>query len=230
MLVQQADNELKQLCEECLAQLEAFQRTRDAQTSTTSCEMILRRAASGDESALAVLIEIIAPLIGRNVPPDQRDDREELVQQVLIRIMGRLRRTELPFEVRSFAAFRDYLNVTLRSVIVRNSRQRYGNESSLDALQVSEGFDPSENSLSDQVENRMRLERCLTLIDNPRAQAIFRHRFLYGESLEETVQSLSAQDESLDRTTASQLLSVALRRLAKLPEVREMFESESNSE
>lgn len=221
--------DLEQLCQASLAELAAFQRTRSTTQSSTACETLLRLAIEGHDDALDRLLAISATLVLRNCPPHLGSDREEAVQRVLVRIFKRLRCSPLPFDLRGFAAFRDYLNMTLRSVIVTMHYDRHALES-LDALRSHHGYEPPDQQTTEPVEARMRLERCAELIDDPCIQSMFRLRFIMGAGVEETAQALSNAHAVIDKTMVIKQLSAAVRRLARLPEVRDMFEAESSSQ
>ncbi|NTW03339.1 MAG: hypothetical protein HGA19_19040 [Oscillochloris sp.] len=84
---------LAELHRHCDAQLALFQRSHNSGQDSSSCEEILRRAASGDGNAFVLLWEITIPLIHPNCPPQCRDTLDDLQQEVAIRVINTLATT-----------------------------------------------------------------------------------------------------------------------------------------
>lgn len=212
------------LCDECLDQLARF---RQLLTSPSpSCEEILRRAAAGNVAALETLLTISVPLLAKNWRYRRyHADDEDLVQMALIRITGKFRNAESPYQARSFAEYRSYINMVMQSV-VSNAARQHDSADSLDMLKDKHRVEPSQPGTERQIELRLMLERCEELLRTSLEREIFRRRIVFRDSVEEIVEALQHQYPDIKTKDVYRLAERAIRYLSQLPEIRAMWESD----
>jgi hypothetical protein len=184
----------------------------------------LRRAADGDAEALQRLIELSLPLIRRKCPPDLRSWIDDIQQIVAYRLIRKFRSVTNPYRVSTFAAYCSFVNRTTLNVS-RNIWRYERRSQSLEELNATTGFDPARRSEADQVNARLRMERCLQLLYDPLAREVFRRRFFLQESVEETTLALRRQGMQVTTKHVYRVAERSILHLSKLPEVREMFET-----
>lgn len=190
--------------------------------SFTSVET-LHSAADGDAEALQRLIEISFPIIRRKCPPDLREWADDIQQIVAYRLVRKFRSRVNPFRVSTFAAYccfvqRTTINVS-RTIIQRERRLQ-----SLEELSAATGFEPSMRSEAVEVLERLRLNRCLELLDDPLEREVFLHRFIQQKSVDETIESLQARGMAVEARDVYRAVERSILRLSRLSEVRDMFE------
>ncbi len=201
------------------AEEQARYRRDPAPQESAGCLEIVRRAAARDKAAFAALLPLIALTIRRRHRTAPPDAREELQQEVAMRLFQRLYYGEPPFQVTHFPAFMAYLALTCSSTLKTLAARRSTAES-LEALREATGYEPPAPLPSDAVERRMRLERYLELLPTPAHRETFRRRFALGQPPAEIAETMG-----LTRSEVYRLIEQAVRLLAALPEVREMLEA-----
>jgi hypothetical protein len=237
---------LDQLHIDCQEQLRVFDRTRNLETNTSSCDDILRLASGHDALAIGKLAEISLPLIERNCPRDLRDKKEDLQNLVVIRLIYRFGDKSNPYHPSGFAAYRVFLNLIVRSVVWHIRRDDTQSNESLDKLWEDTNFEPEQPSNSEQIENRLRLDRCHELLlercrnspdnyDKCQLDAeVFKLRFISDHNSQETTEVLRSRrwmiwdrDQNIHRliTVKDVYKSTerAIHYLAAHPEVKDMF-------
>lgn len=122
---------LATLKEECVKQREGYRSLKkqvETVPDSASCTEIVVRAMQsnqeGDEALDTLLGDISKPLVTSRVRKNQgiwglqAADIDDVVQETLIRISRRLRKTSQPFEVTTFSKYIAYLFMTARSVAI----------------------------------------------------------------------------------------------------------------
>lgn len=213
---------LAELVQDCQRQIERFRLGTSRDSS--SCDEILRRAADQNQAALGSLIEVSLPLIAKRRPSALRHRVDDLQQIVSERLTRKFKNVESPFEATSFAAYREYLNKTILSAAYDMGRRERQTES-LDTIGDTAVLSRQVSEM-DQVDKRMRLQRCMELLPNDRMRIVFRHRFVLEETTDETVASLRQQGLEVTKVEVFRLVERGIVYLSKLPEVREMFEAD----
>jgi DNA-directed RNA polymerase specialized sigma24 family protein len=174
---------------------------------------------------MAIVIELIAPdirthtarVLGRGHP-----DIEDVQQTVNMKLFRRLRDPINPFRVDSFPSFLKFVQLTVRGVAIDWRRAQAHTPSPLPDDGWREPIQPSEVN---QVERQASRARLLELIPDERDRELFR-RFLLLDESPATVHAVMRQRYSdLTITDVYRTLERVLRQLSKLPEVREMYES-----
>lgn len=185
---------------------------------------ILHQAASGDSDALQRLLELSLPLIRKQCPPALYAWIDDIQQIVAYRLVRKFRSEESPYQASTLAAYRSFVQRTTLNVslnILRSERR----SQSLEELNAATGFEPAKQPEANQVNARLRMERCLELLPDPLAREVFWRRFILQESVEETVNALVAEGWDVTHKEVYRTTERSILHLSKLPEVREMFEN-----
>lgn len=225
---------LDTLCTACQQQLQDFRKRGSADTA--SCDEILRRAASYDESALDTLLQISKTLIERHCPVALRNQRDDWVQDILLHIAQKLRNRQSPYRIhppppQPFVAYQSFLKIVRQHITYNYSAFEQRQPNSLDALQTQVG-DVIASVKSDigELHKQMRFERLLALIPKPIDREIFRMRFQLHLSTDETVDALNATGYAITKKMVQRSVERTIRHLSTIPEVRELFEDEVGNE
>lgn len=185
---------------------------------------ILHRAAAGDATALDSLLEVSLPLIRQKCPSALRHHIDDVQQIVAYRLMRKFRSPTRPYQASTFFAYRRFVNQVTMNVAI-TIWHRESQTQSLEELNEATGFEPARRSEAEQVDARLRLERCLELLPDPLIREVFRLRFLLNASVEETLVILQRQGQPVSKRDVYRLAERSILYLSKLPEVRDMFEN-----
>jgi RNA polymerase sigma factor (sigma-70 family) len=206
------------------------------------CAEILRRAlkpgvVSFDEqqAALSALfyISCLRAYQWSRARGHSDEQAQDVQQEVALRLVKRFRK---PYDVLSFEQYLGFIHLTTTRVWVdlyryETKTSRRGGEAgsalkssirteSLEELLETIGFEPASLSSAEVVDNELRLDRCCELLEDPMTREIFVLRFRHGFSREEI-----ASKVNLTIDEVSQRTNHAIRKLARIKEVQEMFES-----
>lgn len=214
---------LSQLRQECQAQLDRFRRTHNRDVASRSCDEILRRAAAGDAAAFDVLWEISIPLVRSHCPPELLFAIDDVQQLVAERLIRKFRSRTSPYRAEGFAAYRTYLNLTLKSVCL-NMQQRDPACESLNRLHTTRRLEAVEPSTIRRVERLLMLQRCMALLPDDLHREVFRLRIVLQEEVETIVAELQPLAPGLTLREVYRLAERNIRLLRNMPEVREMLE------
>ena len=184
---------LHRLLKECQAQLQSFIESGASAGDKDSCVEIVAHASRGNEMALGLLSDLIIPLIRKKCSYDSRFDADDIIQDVSMRLVRRLRNRDNPYQPSTFAAFRSYLNLTIRSVVINTIERDQHPNLSLDQLQDERGSEPSIPSDADAIETHMQLSELLALLPDPLERESLRRRYLYQETPAEIAQALQLE-------------------------------------
>lgn len=227
---------LEWLLVECQHTLHTYQQTKDRNIDTKSCEEILRRAAIGDATAFSMLIEHISlPRIESWCRTNSKfrsrfasaEDIQDIQQETAIRLVRKFRHASSPYQPGAFKQYLHYLKMTMFSVVIDHQDSttipnKSGARSmvSLEMLRDLHGIEAAiSTNLNEQFEQRERFQQLLTLIPDQVSQHIFMRRFGYYESPEEIAKAMD-----LDIKEVYRYVERTIRKLARLPETRELFE------
>ncbi len=208
---------------ECQAQVRRFQQHQDRDSS--SCDEILRRAASGDPAALTTLLELSLPFIRQHCPAALRDHVDDVQQLVAERLIRKFRHPESPYQASTFAAYRSYLNLTIHSVSI-TWLERDHPADSLERLASARGFAPAHATMESMTLRIARLKRCLELLPEDLYREVFRRRIVWGDGVAKVVAALQATHPTLTTQDVYRVTERSIVFLSKLAEVREMFEAD----
>lgn len=217
---------LHRLLQECQAQLQAFIKLGSAAGDSESCTEIISHAAKGDETALGMLSTLIIPLIRRKCSNDSRIDVDDTIQDVSVRLLRRLRNQENPYLPSTFAAFRSYLNLTIRSVVVNTIERDTQPNISVDQLQAGQDADPAADSATDAVEEQILLADLLALLPDPLEREALRRRYIYQETPAEIAEALQAQDSTITKAHVYRYVERGMKRLTNHPLVQKIADEE----
>lgn len=215
---------LETLYQHCYAQLAQFQLTRNPSVDSSSCDEILRRAASGDVQAFATLWEISRPLIRQHCPPAWRYVIDDVEQEVARRLVFRFQHSKTPYQAGSFAAYRTYVNTTLTSVCLHMRRH----------LREAETLDENRAELAGgdtyrEVDRHLIFSRCEALLPDELHRAVFRRRIVHGEDIAAIVAFLQPNHPEITTKKVYRIAEHCIQLLSTLPEVRDMFESDGGN-
>ncbi len=214
---------LSQLRQECQAQLDQFRRTRDRDVASRSCDEILRRAVAGDAAAFDALWDISIPLVRSHCPPELLVAIDDVQQLVAERLIRKFRSRTSPYRADGFAAYRTYLNLTVKSVCL-NMQQRDPACESLNRLHATRRLEPVEPSTIRSVERLLVLQRCMALLPDDLHREVFRRRIVLQEDVSTIVTELQPLVPGLTTQDVYRLTERSIRLLRSMPEVREMLE------
>ena len=203
---------IKNLLCTCISQVENFQNTYDTTGDSSSCDEIVRRAAAGNlEAVAALLYDITKPLIEKRCPPDLKNQRDDLVQDVLMRMLYRLRHPDLPFVAQGFPAYRHYLNLTISKSI---SLLRPSNDSSSleDLIEQEMEATVEQDSM---IELQETVNGILSRITNPVGREIIRRQYVDNESYDEILVALQLIDPTMNKKKIYKLAENSLKQLKK---------------
>ena len=148
------------------------------------------RARGGDRAALSALMTSAAPVVAALVgglAPWLRD-REDVVQEVLLRAMTHLRRVKDP------ARFGAYLNEITRNLVYDMSRRARRRRALPDDWPANERDDPAQRAVDREARERVRAALC-ALGDADRQVVLLRH--WAGLSYEEIAQTVGSTVSSV---------------------------------
>ena len=210
------------LIDECQQQV-AHYHQQNGQGDSPSCAEIVVRAADGNDDALSALLEMSAPAVRRKCPAQLREDIDDVVQDVNLRLVRKFRNAESPYRPSSYAAFVTYLNLTIRSVTV-NRLERGRSQFSLEQMHEESGYEPSAQSHADVVEQRMLLQKILLLLPDPLEREALRRRYTLRETPAEIAEALQAKAPGISKKQVYRLVERGMNRLVNHPEVQEVRE------
>jgi len=212
---------LEQLQIDCQQQIKTYQKNSSSGEKSLSCLEIVRRAANYAQDALAVMLELSRPFIYARCKDDFYAEREDIAQDVYMRLIKKFNDRIDPFEVSDFAGFRHYVNLTAESVILNIVRRRKKEGPSPDDPGFSHtGYEPDmagDMTLQEQV------QRVLDLLNKPLEREAILRRYVYGESIDKIVKALSVTDPDITKKQVSRLLERGKERLRKDPRLRHLM-------
>lgn len=204
---------LEELLQGCQEQIKRYKEQSSRQDSE-HCAEIVRRAAHGDDEALGVMLyEISYPIVEKKCPWNLRRQLEDLKQEVALRLIRKFRHSEPQKRYRpsTFAAYHLYLNLTIRSAA---SQMRKPQPESLDALRDILGFEPTDESALDHVDQVLLTQQVLqTLSNHPLQRAALYRRHVLGESVAEIAQALRVVQPDITKKKVYKLIELGLRKL-----------------
>lgn len=215
---------LETLQARCEAQLAAFRRSRDQYQDSSSCEEILRRAAAQDVHAFDYLWAVTIPLVHTCCPVACRQQLDDLQQEAGLRLWFRFQRSTTPFRAASFAAYRNYVRTTVVHVCQHLQRER------LHASLESVAEPANTSSFVGELLRYALYERCLALLPDALHRAVFYRRFVLGEDSTTIAAALAHQFPDLTKQRVSRVVEACPKRLAVIPEIREMLESDGGED
>lgn len=208
------------LIDECKSQIIAYKRN-DNNGDSPSCAEIVRRAAHGDQEALAILLEISKPIIEQKCPHKLGEMIEDVVQEVNLRLIRKFQSRDNPYKPAKFAQFHTYLNLTISSVIL-NLFRKMRHEARFEQPYDEFITDNHVVSLTTEMERREFFQMLLHQLPDPLEAEAFRRRYALGETIEEIVEALKAITPDITKDRVRKLLEYALRRLRKNPHIQHM--------
>ncbi len=167
---------------------------------------------------MTALLDITRPTIERHCPLALHAQREDFVQEVQMRLWKRITRNPHPLTISTFAEYLSYVHVTCQSVAVEFGK-RNPTLASLDQLRAEQGFEPPDETFTEEVEKRMLLQRQLELLPNARMRSAFHRRFVLHQTPDDIAAALGVPKQVVFR-----LIEQAIRHLRRNPEVRDMLE------
>jgi len=204
---------LEELLQGCQEQIKRYKKQSSSQDSE-HCAQIVRRAAHGDDEALGVMLyEISYPIVEKKCPRDLRRQLEDLKQEVALRLIRKFRhpKPEKRYRPSTFAAYHLYLNLTIRSAA---SRMRKPQPDSLERLHELLGFEPTDESALDHVDQVLLSQQVLQSLSNhPLQRAALYRRHVLGESVAEIAQALRTVQPEMTKKKVYKLIELALRKL-----------------
>ncbi|MEM7538239.1 MAG: hypothetical protein AAF639_39090 [Chloroflexota bacterium] len=225
------DQSLAQLRDDCQQQIKNYYKTSSqSQTKheeSRSCLEIVKRAANYAQDrlareALGVLLEITETFVFARCPDKLADKREDIAQDVNLRLIKKFGNRSEPFRPTTFAAYRKYINVTTQSVISNLTRE--DRHPTIRKVYISElqGHSGEDNILVDSAPETAALlvqeeqaQIILRVLKNPlEAEAMIR-RHAYDESVEEIAEAFSVSHKEMSREDVSRLLERAKARLLR---------------
>lgn len=226
-----ADTTLHRLLKECQEQLRTYvQRVNNQNIAnqhhnsddSTSCTEIVTHASRGNNTAFDMLLQVITPLIRQKIGHSPQVDVDDSVQNVSLRLLRRFRNHENPYQTTTFAAFRTYLNLTIRSVVINTVEREKLPNISVDQLQSDHGIEPAEPSAANAVETTILLDDLLALLSDPLERDALRRRYIYQETPAEIAQVLQQTDPSITKQDVYRYVERGLRRLVNHPLVQKL--------
>ncbi|MEM7535058.1 MAG: sigma-70 family RNA polymerase sigma factor [Chloroflexota bacterium] len=205
---------LAQLRVECQKQISTYHKTQTEESQ--SCLEIVRRAATGDIDALTILCEMNQQFVYPRCPSELYDQREDILQEVNIRLTRRFQNQQKRFTTSSFGEYRSYINTILDSVL-RNPPFIKVVPDSLDAILEQVGSEPS---IPDNTQEFLRYELAdaiLAILTDRMEREAFRRRMILEQSYEEIVEELRPLDPDMTKQKVYRLVERALRRIKKDP-------------
>jgi len=133
-----------------------------------------------------------------------------------------LRNQSNPYQPSTFAAFRSYLNLTIRSVVLNSIERDRQPLASLDELHDTQGIEPAEQAATTAVEERILLDDLLALLPDPLERESLRRRYLYQETPAEIAEALQAEDPNITKKDVYRYVERGMRRLMKHPLVEKL--------
>jgi DNA-directed RNA polymerase specialized sigma24 family protein len=203
----------------CLEEIARY-RTRRTQAESLCCLEIVQRAACDDGPALDVLLTISASLVQQRCSADLRQHLDDIQQEVALRLFQKFRSRTTPFQPKTFAAYRVYLQMTLKSVEILFIRQQPAHDS-LEQRHAATGEELAAPPVMDVVERRAFLRRCLDLLPDRMLQAVFYRRFVLDETPNHVATFLG-----IDKQQVFRLTERAIRVLRDEPEIGDMLRSD----
>lgn len=209
MSLQQAS--ISALLQDCSSQIRAFERRNDIKDDSPSCGEIVRRAATGkDAESLGILLyEVTKPLIERICPKDLWPHKDDLIQEVLLRLLRKFRHPASPFNAQGFPAYRIYLNFTVRKAA---TSLRQPAAPSLDAL-MEQGVELGKVEQESQLERNEAAQQILRRITHPIGREIIRRLYVENENYDEILVALQATDPNFKKKQIYKLAENAMKQL-----------------
>ncbi|NJL03638.1 MAG: sigma-70 family RNA polymerase sigma factor [Chloroflexaceae bacterium] len=217
---------LEQLIQSCEQQLQAYARTRERSTDSSSCVEIVQRAVAGDDAALTHTIAMVYRIVEQHCPADLRASLDDLRQEVVIRISRKLRHRDSPLIINHFGTFRKYVDITLRNTASTfRKTERKHTAAPLDE-QLGNTLTPPPLTGIAWVEAQQRLMRCLELLPDRLEREAFHLRYARHASVDEILAVMQARGLATTKQEIYRATERAIIRLSQHAEVREMFESD----
>lgn len=211
---------LSLLLEECQLQMAAYKRGAQHNNSA-SCAEIVRRAAQGDDDALATLLHNISrAIIEHSCRKEFRthswDVMDDLVQDVNLRLVRRFHNRQNPFQAASFAEYHNYLNLTIKSAIL-SLRKRQEPALSLEEIRGKHGIGSSAPATNPGAEGRARLHELLEDLLPPIELEVLYRRIIDRETPEQIAEVLRIIDPDMTKEKVYRMMERTLRKLKQHP-------------
>jgi RNA polymerase sigma factor (sigma-70 family) len=216
---------LSVLIDECKDQIQQYKRGALSGDSP-SCAEIVRRAAYGEQEALTALLEISRPMVEGKCPRNLREMKEDIIQEVNLRLIRKFRNQASSYRHSTFAAYHVYVNMTTKSVILNMQRGEI-TPASLDQLQEKQPSELTKAQLTkslpvDRVELREILEKILNQLSDPLEREAIYRRLALEESPEEIAEALQEKSPGIAKEEIYRLVERALRRLKNNPVTQQL--------
>lgn len=198
------------------------------QEQSNHCLEIVRRASSGDDESLSILLDDICTAVAKQAcPSDLPYLVDDLAQDVCLAIWRKFRFVEPAqrFKPTTYAGFRKYLRLTIHSVVLDYYRAGES-KAEQDVETVTLASDQSIGNTEHWghcFDQQKLIDSLLNSLDNPLQREIVRQRYLDLRSPDEIVANLQPRHPDIDQKFVSRQLEYALRNLRR----RVQFRSES---
>jgi len=111
------NHSLEQLKADCQQQIKMYGQQKNTDDESSSCLEIVHRATQNVADAFNVLWQITKPLVQQKCPLKLAEYEEDIVQEVSYRLLRKFSHPASPFRPSNFPAYRNYVNLIIRSVI-----------------------------------------------------------------------------------------------------------------
>jgi len=206
------------LCE-CSSQIKHFHFTHDTKSDSASCGEIIHRAAAGNSEALGVLLyDVTKPLVEQRCPPDLQAQSDDLIQEVLLRLLKKFHHPTSPFIAQGFPAYRHYLNLTIKKSIslLRQPDIHIPLEGAIDqsAMAINQ-LTMADKEIAQVIEDQETAGEILRRITNPTGREIIRRRYINNESYDDILVALQLVNPKLNKKKIYKLAENSLKQLKK---------------
>ncbi|MFV9505621.1 MAG: hypothetical protein AB4911_13790 [Oscillochloridaceae bacterium umkhey_bin13] len=228
-------------CRQCQQQLERFRTSDgDKNNDVSSCNEVLALALTRDEAAVHCLLAVTVELIRHRCPITLREQQDDWIQEIVFAITRKLHHSTNPYQIlppppQAFIAYQAYLDTTQRHATIKYlQRQKRDMHESIDVVTVHTPLADPEIP-AETIHKRLIFARLCDLIPEASDQRIFYLRFADERSTDEVVSLLLAEGwlkpdgNPYQKNDVSRSVERTTRKLSRIPEVGEMFESDGNS-
>ena len=209
---------LSELLDRCRDEMARYRQSQGRIRQSESCLEIVRRAAAGDGAALSDLLLLSGDIASEKCPRALYPRRQDVQQEVVLRILRKFRNEQSPYRPSTFAAYLRYLSLTIRSVVY-NMQTREPQLESLDRLWEETGFEPRQDPRQEW-DRRLLVQSLLDSLTNPLEQEVLYRRYRLGQSPPEIVAELRPAVPDITVQQVYRLAERAIRRLQNHPAVQ----------
>ena len=219
-LIDYQHESLSQLQTICRQQIANFKKNSQHIEESLSCLEIVRRAAQGLQEAIAVVLEIVKEFVYAKCPPNLSEQREDLAQEVSIRLIRKFLNKQKPFQPKTFPQFIHYVNLTIKSVL----QSTQFSQSPVDSLtEIEEQYvEPSGLDTTEQIEREAQIQSILALLPDVLEREAFLRRFGLEETPDEIAKALLLLDSEMTKQKVYRLVERALRRIKRTPHLQHL--------